>query len=452
MNNSNSLIEGNILKSLIRFALPILGALFLQATYGAVDLLVVGQFAETADVSGVATGSMLVHAIMMITIGLGMGITIMLGEAIGSGEKEKSSQIVGNGIWLFTSFGFFTALILFFGAEKLSYLMSAPDEAFDQTATYIKICGLGFIFITFYNVLGSIFRGIGDSKTPLITVAIACVINILADLIFVAVFKLNTAGAALATVLSQGLSVVFSLVFLSKKKNLPFKLTREAMKIKKSILAKLLFLGTPIALQDLLVSISFLVIQTIVNSIGVIESAGVGVAEKVCAFLMLVPSAYMQAMSAFVAQNMGTGRPDRAKKALLCGISTSIAVGILMFFLAFFHGDMLSAIFDNNKAVVTASHSYLKAYGIDCLLTAFLFCFMGYFNGCEKTIFVMLQGIAGAFLVRVPVCFYMSSLPDTDLFLIGLATPASSLVQILLSLAMFFYMENKTGKRKKTKL
>ena len=449
MNDSNkqqkTLTEGNILSSLLKFAVPVLLALFLQAMYGAVDLFVVGQFAHTADVSGVATGSMLMHTVTFVLTGFAMAITIIIGESIGKKQPKEASLAIGNGICLFVILSIILTFILVFGSDMFATLMHAPKEAFAQTSIYIKICGAGSIFIIAYNVLGAVFRGIGDSKTPLLTVAIACVINIIADLVFVAGFQMGSAGAALATVLAQTMSVFISLLII-RKKTLPFHLERKHIRFHKKVIRKILLLGTPVALQELLVSISFLIIQAVVNGIGVIESAGVGVAEKVCAFLMLVGSSYMQSISAFVAQNMGAGKSDRAKKALGYGIITSLLAGIVMCYVSFVHGDVLAAIFDNDALVVSAAHSYMKAFGIDCIFTPFLFCFIGYFNGCEKTLFVMLQGLIGAFCVRVPIVLFVSKLPETTLFHIGLGTPASTVVQIVLCLGMFIFMSKREKK------
>ena len=251
-------------------------------------------------------------------------------------------------------------------------------------------------------------------------------------------------GAALATVAAQAVSVVVSLAVIRRRKDrLPFHFSRRSVRFDGRIIALELRLGLPVALQELLVGTSFLVIQTIVNTFGVTASAGVGVAEKVCVFLMLVPSAYMHSMSAFVAQNMGAGQPRRAKRALGYGILTAFAAGLVMAWLAFFHGDTLSLLFAKDAAVAAASHSYLKAYAIDCMLTPFLFCFMGYYNGCEKTLFVMIQGIIGAFGVRIPIAYLVSRIPGATLFQIGLGTPASSTVQIVLCLAMFLYLERR---------
>ena len=445
MEKTYSLTSGNILTSLIKFAFPVLIALFLQALYGGVDLLIVGQFAHTSDVSGVATGSMLLQTVTMIITGLSMGVTILVGEQTGRREPKEAGKSIGSGIYMFAFIAVFLTILMLFGAESFAKILHAPKEAFEETVLYIRICGSGSIFIVSYNLLGAVFRGIGDSKTPLITVAIACVINILGDLLLVAVFHMGAAGAAAATVAAQAISVLVSIVMIMKK-NLPFHMSRKYISFNRRRIFLELKLGTPVALQEFLVGISFLVIQTVVNNFGVTASAGVGVAEKVCVFLMLVPSAYMQSMSAFVAQNMGAGNPLRAKKALGYGIITAFAAGLIMGTIAFFYGDMLSSIFSEDPAVISASHNYLKAYAIDCLLTPFLFCFMGYYNGCERTLFVMIQGIIGAFLVRIPVVYFISQSTGATLFHIGLGTPASSFVQISLCIGMFVYLEKKSDK------
>lgn len=436
MKQTQNFTEGKIFAPLIRFALPVLLALFLQTMYGAVDLLVVGQFGTAADVSAVSTGSMVMQTVTVVITGIAMGLTVLVGRKIGEGMKDEAGKIIGSGIWLFAILAVIMSVVMVFAAPAMARLMHAPEEAFDKTVSYIKICSAGAVFIVAYNLVGSIFRGIGDSTMPLVTVFIACVLNIVGDLLLVAVFHMGTAGAAIATVFAQAVSVVLSLLII-RRRRLPFTLHKKDIRPKGAHIRQILFLGIPIALQDLLVSISFLAITAIVNSLGLTVSAGVGVAEKLCGFIMLVPSAYMQAMSAFVAQNMGAGKPERAKKALLCGIASSLAVGLAMAYFTFFHGDILSGLFAKDAAVIAAAAEYLKAYAIDTLLTSFLFCFIGYFNGTGSTLFVMMQGIIGAFGVRLPVSWCVSRLAGASLFHIGLATPASSLVQIILCGAYF---------------
>ena len=442
MQRSNDFTTGRILGPLIRFMVPVFLAMFLQAMYGAVDLLIVGQFARSLDVSAVSTGSQMMMTITNLVTSFAMGTTILLGQRIGEGRGRDGGEVVGSSICLFgTIAAVFTVLIPVF-CKPLSSVMNAPDEAFDATASYIRICGLGSVFIIAYNLIGSIFRGIGDSRTPLMTVLIACVCNIAGDLLLVAVFHMGTAGAAIATVFAQAISVVISLMVL-RGRELPSQFEKRDIRFNGTVIRKVTSLGLPIALQDLLVGISFLVLLAIVNSLGLIPSAGIGVAERVCGFIMLIPSAFMQAMAAFVAQNIGAGKYHRAKKALAYAIAVSTMLAILMFALTFWRGDLLAGIFSNDSEVIFAAADYLKAYAIDCLLTCFLFCFIGFFNGLGMTRFVMIQGIVGAFLVRIPVAFLMSREVPVSMFHIGLATPCSTVLQVIMCLVCFMAANKK---------
>lgn len=436
-NKANTFTEGEILLPLVRFALPVLAALFLQAMYGAVDLLIVGRFTDagtvSAHVSAVSTGSQIMLTLTNLVASFAMGATVILGQQVGRGQAKKGGETIGACIVLFFFIGIVMTVLLVSGAEKVAAVMQAPAEAFELTAAYLRICGGGMLVIIAYNLIGSIFRGIGDSMTPLVTVAIACAANIAGDLLLVAVFHLGTVGAAIATVGAQAVSVLISLL-LMRRRRLPFTLKRRHIRFNRELIGDITKMGLPIATQDLLVGISFLIIQGIVNSLGVVPSAGIGVAEKVCAFIMLVPSAFMQSMSAFVAQNAGAGKPERAVKALRYGILLSFAVGVGMFYLSFFHGIMLSSLFAKDAEVAAAGADYLKAYAIDCMLTPIFFCFIGFYNGIGMTRFVMLQGIISAFCVRVPVSYLMSKRTPVSLFHIGLATPCSSALQIVMCL------------------
>ena len=361
MSQPKNLTEGNILSSLMGFALPVLAALFLQTMYGAVDMMIVGRFSQASEVSAVSTGSWIMQTITTAIVGLAMGTTILLGRRIGEKQPEEAGRVAGAGIWLFAWIGIVVTVVMQFLAVPAAGWMRAP----------------------------------------------------------------------IATVFAQVVSVVLSFAII-RKQELPFVFDRKSIRWNRPLVRHIVKLGFPIAFQDVLVSISFLVISAIVNTLGVIPSAGVGVAEKLAGFVLLVPSAYSQAMSAFVAQNIGAKRPDRARKALAYGILTSLGAGVFLAWFTFFHGDILSGIFSRDREVVLASADYLRAYAIDCLLVSFMFCMTGFFNGCGKTAFVMLQGIAGAFGVRIPVSYLMSRLAPVSLFRIGLATPASTLLQIAL--------------------
>ena len=439
MKKQHDFTQGPILPA------PVLLALLLQAMYGAVDLQVVGRFGTAADISAVSTGSQIMQTITVVITGLAMGVTVLLGQKIGEGKPEEGGRAVGGGICLFSVVTLIVTVTMLLMAPRMSALMQAPADAFADTVVYVRICSAGAVFIVAYNILGSIFRGLGDSQMPLITVSIACVFNIAGDLLMVGGLGMGVAGAAIATVFAQAVSVLLSLLII-RRRQLPFTLTKQDIRFEKSVIRQILKLGIPVAFQDLLVSLSFLAIIAIANAMGTIASAGVGVAEKLCAFVMLVPSAYMQSMSAFVAQNVGAGREDRSQKALLCGIVSSLAAGLVMGWAAFFHGDLLAGLFAEDTAVIGAAWEYLKAYAIDCLLTSFLFCFVGYFNGCGRTVFVMVQGFVGALGVRLPVAFLMSHVSPGSLFHLGLSTPASTVVQIALCLGVFLYSGRKRSK------
>ena len=429
--------QGKIAPTLLRFVFPILFAMLIQSLYGAVDLMVVGQFSDAANVSAVSVGSQIMQTLTLAVTELAVGTTVLLGQTIGQRRFEDCGEVLGATVFFFTGLGLALALAMQTLAAPAARLLNAPAEAFFQTVSYTRICCGGALFIVAYNILGSVFRGLGDAKLPLITVAVAAAFNVFGDLFFVAVLDMGAAGAAIATVMAQALSVAISLLVI-RQRGLPFPFAWRDVRLHRHTIGRILRLGAPIALQDLLVSVSFLIIMAIVNKLGVVASAGIGVAEKLCGFIMLLPSAFSQALSSFVAQNYGAGKMRRAEQALVCGIGLSFLCSVILGWAAFFQGVPLSMIFARDPDVCRASAEYLKAYGIDCLFTSFLFCFIGFFDGCSRTGFVMFQGIAGAFGVRVPLSLLFSRIRPVSVFRIGLATPASSLVQIFLCFLYFF--------------
>ena len=445
MQDRQSFTEGPIVSKLVRFALPVLGALILQAMYGAVDLMVVGQFADRADVSAVSTGSQLMMGLTSIITGLSMGSTVLLGQTLGAGKRSEAGRVIGGAICLFAALAAAMSVLVAALARPLCRVLNAPAEAFSQTVGYVTVCALGMVFIAAYNVLASLFRGMGDSRTPFIAVLIACVANIAGDLLLVAGLGMGSVGAALATALSQGFSVAVCLPII-RRRGLPFDFSRAHIGFHRDVISRTVRLGAPIALQDLLVSVSFLGIVAIVNSLGVVVSAGVGVAEKLCSFVLLIPSAFMQSLSAFVAQNTGAGRDDRSRRAMLGGMLISFGMGLAIGAFAFFRGDLMAGLFARDPQVIAAAAEYLKAYAIDTLLVSFFFCFNGYFNGLGETRFVMVQGLIAAFCVRLPFSWLMSRIQPVSLFRIGLAVPLSSVTQIAMCLFWFVHIHGRGRK------
>lgn len=446
MSRNLNFTTGKIIGPLMQFALPVLFAMFLQALYGAIDMAIVGQFSSPANISAVAIGAQIMQTITGLVTSFAMGLTILLGQRIGEGRMDTGGHIIGSGIAMFAIVGLCLSVIITTCSGLMTGIMHAPEEAYELTRNYVLICGSGALAIVGYNYIAAVFRGLGDSTTPMITVFIASIFNVAGDLLLVVVFQLGAAGAAFATVFAQLTSVVISF-FLIRRRGLPFEMNRSMIRLDKAIVRRVVRLGSPIALQDFLVGISFLIILAIVNTIGVTASAGVGVAGRVCTFIMLIPLSFMQSMSAFAAQNKGAGKYDRAQKALWMAIGISTLIGIGMFYVAFFHGDLLVRLFTGDPDVMQAATDYLKAYGVDCLLTCFLFCFIGFFNGMGMTTFVMIQGVAAAFVVRVPIAWFFSRMEPVSLFHIGLSVPISTVFQITLCFITLFYLRRKIRKK-----
>ena len=374
----------------MRFALPLMLSLLLQALYGGVDLAVVGRFAQTESVSAVATGSQVMQAITVLITGLTMGVTVLIGKFMGAGDAARGGRrgvgagkvVCGRGRGADGDNG---------GAGAAG---CAADECArgrgGQTVSYVRVCSGGIVFITAYNAISGIFRGLGNSRSPFLFVAIACVANIVLDLLFVGGLGMAATGAALATVLAQALSVAFSLGYM-RRHPLPFEVSLRAGSARSA--TGILKIGSPIALQDFLNTVSFLIITSIVNSLGLIASAGIGISEKLFVFLSIVPMSFMSALSAFVAQNMGAHRPGRARLALCNALMIALALGVPVFAATHFAGGTLAALFSSDADVVAATAEYLRGSSFEYLMIPVTFCLLGYFNGREHTAFTMIQGL-----------------------------------------------------------
>ncbi len=434
-------LSGPILPPLISFAVPLLLSLLLQALYGGVDLAVVGQFSPPASSSAVATGSQVMQTLTGLITGLTMGVTVLVGKAMGAQDREGAGQVVAGQIKLF----FLVAAVLTGGmillAPQIATALNVPEAARGETIRYIRICSGGIVFITAYNGISGIFRGIGNSRSPFLFVLVACCLNIVLDLLFVGVFQMHASGAALATILAQAASVGFSLNYI-RRHPLPFPV-KGILRSSGGSVGRILKVGSPIALQDFLTNMSFLIITGIINTLGVAASAGVGIAEKLFIFLAIVPMSFMSALSTFVAQNMGAGKPERANKALFQAMGISFCFGVGMFLLTFFAGGWLASLFSRDPQVIEAAREYLRGSSFEYLMVSVTFCFLGYFNGREHTTFVMAQGLLAAFLIRIPLSYVLSRVPGAGMFRISLAVPASALVNLLLCVGYFILLARK---------
>ena len=441
------LTQGNVLHNLLLFSIPYLLSCFLQTFYGLADLFITGRFNGAAAISAVSIGSQVTHMLTVVVVGLTMGTTVMISRAVGSKDKTLAARVIGGTVLLFTAVAVLGTAVLLFAADGIISVLSTPAEAVDQTRSYLMICFLGCPFITAYNVLSSIFRGLGDSKSPMYFIAVAGVVNILLDVIFIGPLAMGAAGAALGTVLSQAVSVVLSLVML-RKKGIGVPLTREDFRPRRKILTGIAKVGLPIAVQDGFIQISFIVITIIANRRGLVTATGVGIVEKVISFLFLVPSAMLSSVSALTAQNIGAGRHDQGLKVLRYGMTICVGFGCVAALVCQIVPEQIVALFANGDTeVIRMGAQYLRTYVTDCIFAGVNFCFCGYFCAYSRSFVTFLWNFTATVLIRIPGAYLASVFfPDT-LYAMGLASPAGSLFASVVGGILFAHMLQKRGRQ-----
>ena len=438
-NKHNSLLEGKVGPALLRFALPFLAASLLQQLYGTVDMLAVGQLSanSAAELSAVSTGGQVTYAITSLLIGLATGATVLIGQYVGARRQEDVSRTIGTMFPLFALFAIAVSVVMAACSGPIVSVMQVPDEAVEAAEAYLFICAVGMIFVTGYNMVSGILRGLGDSKTPMLLVVVACIVNIIGDIILVGPLQMGAAGAAIATVGAQAVSFLFSLVILHRRKDFPFEFKWKNFRMHREQNRLLLKLGIPVALQDFCIGISFILITAFINRIGLDESASVGVVSRVTCIAMLVSTAFMSAIAAMSAQNIGAGQPKRAMSAMRWGITLSFIFSAILFVLIQMFPAPILGFFTDAPGVIEQGTLYMRSNMIDALLVAFVFCINGFFSGCGHTRFSMINNLISTFGVRVVGTLVISLIPGTNMFHIGLAAPAASAVQIVIQL---FYL------------
>ncbi len=441
-----NLTNGSVFKNLIFFSLPYLLSYFLQTLYGMADLFIIGQFEGVASTTAVSIGSQIMHMLTVMIVGLAMGTTVSIGQAVGANDRKKAAKSIGNTVTLFmmVSLGLTAVALLF--VRPIVSVMSTPGEAVDGTIGYLTVCFIGIPFITAYNIISSVFRGLGDSKSPMYFIAVACAANIGLDYLFIGVFGLGAVGAALGTTLSQGISVAISLFVIIKRKLITVK--RNDFKPSPKVMKKLLSIGLPIALQDGLIQIAFIVITVIANRRGLNDAAAVGIVEKVIGFLFLVPSSMLSSVSALGAQNIGAGKPKRAVSTLRYAVLICVCFGLVAAVSVQFTAEHIVLFFtDKNTAggaeVVRLGGQYLRGYIWDCIFAGVHFGFSGYFCACGKSFISFLHNILAIVLARIPGAYITSKLFPTTLFPMGLATTAGSLVSVMICVTAFALIRRK---------
>ena len=442
-----NLTTGSVLKNVAIFSLPYLLSYFLQTLYGMADLFIVGQFEGIASTTAVSIGSQVMHMITVMIVGLAMGATVTIGQAVGAKVREGVSLKVGNTVTLFMGVAIGLVVILLLFTRLIVSAMSTPAEAVQGTITYLTICFIGIPFITAYNIISSIFRGLGDSKSPMYFIAVACVTNIVLDYVFMGILHLGPAGAALGTVCSQAVSVIVSLIVILKQKE-ELGVSRECFRPRKQVISLILKIGIPVALQDGFIQIAFIVITIIANRRGLNDAAAVGIVEKIISFLFLVPSSMLSTVSALGAQNIGAGKPERARQTLCYATIITVCFGIGVAIIMQIIPETVVALFtdagtNNGADVVRLGGLYLRGYIFDCIFAGIHFSFSGYFCALGRSEFSFLHNILAILFIRIPGVYVTSMLFPTTLFPMGLATAAGSLFSAAICVIIFYVLQKR---------
>lgn len=439
-----NLTTGSVFRNVMIFSLPYLLSYFLQTLYGMADLFIVGQFDGVASTTAVSIGSQVMHMLTVMIVGLAMGTTVSIAQAVGAGEHKRAAQSIGNTVTLFMVVAFLLMAMLLLLVRPIVNMMSTPAEAVEGTVEYLTICFIGIPFITAYNIISSIFRGMGDSKSPMYFIAVACVANIILDYVFIGIFHLGPAGAALGTTVSQAVSVLVSLAVIIKKHSIA--LSKNDFRPKAAVMGKILSVGVPIAFQDGLIQVSFIVITIIANRRGLNDAAAVGIVEKIMSFLFLIPSSMLSTVSALGAQNIGAKKPERAIRTLQYAIIISVSVELVVSILIQFGADNIVALFTESQTaggreVIRLGGQYLRGYIWDSVFAGIHFSFSGYFCAYGKSGLSFLHNILAIILVRIPGAYLTSMLFPSTLFPMGLATAAGSLLSVCICIIAFAVLQ-----------
>ena len=436
-----NLTTGSVFKNILFFSLPYLLSYFLQTLYGMADLFIIGQFEGVASTTAVSIGSQVMHMLTVMIVGLAMGSTVSIGQAVGGKDKKGAASSIGNTVTLFMCLSVVLTIVLLIFVRPIVNIMSTPEAAISGTVDYLTICFMGIPFITAYNIISSVFRGMGDSKSPMYFVAAACAANIALDYLFMGALHMGPSGAALGTTLSQAVSVVIALIVIRRHSG-SLAVKKKDFRPVRPVMSKILKIGIPIATQDGLIQVAFIIITVIANRRGLTDAAAVGIVEKIISFLFLVPSSMLSTVSALGAQNIGAGKPERARLTLRYAAFMAICFGAIVVLLMQFAARPLVSLFtDSTRAdgaeVVRLGGQYMRGYVWDCIFAGIHFSFSGYFCACGKSGLSFLHNITAILLVRVPGVYFTSVwFPDT-LFPMGLATSMGSLLSVIICIIAF---------------
>lgn len=432
-NFGNDLTGGSVGKQLLKFCIPFLLSNLLQALYNIADMFIVGMFNGSAGISGVSNGGQVTILIINFVAGLAVGATVLVAQHVGAKRNEDAQKTVATVFTLMAVSGIVISILMAFLSEPIMRLIQTPEESFKEALDYVRVCSYGIIFTFLYNAISGVMRGLGDSKHPLVFVAIACFVNIFLDLLLVGVFKMSAAGAAWATIASQAVSVIISVVYL-KKNNFMFDFKLKSFRIYKDHLLKILKIGFPSAVQNVVTSLSFMVITVLVNGYGVDASAAAGIVGKFNSVAILPIIAMSMSVASMAGQNIGARLYDRALDTMKTSIKISFVIGGVIFLFVQLFPAAVIAIFDRSPAVIEYGVQYIRAFSFDYIIVPIVFSVNGLLNGAGHTTFSLFNGMLSAVLLRAPFAILLGEVFGLGMTGIGLGGPIASLGSAIIGL------------------
>lgn len=362
------LTVGSVPVTLLKFAMPLFLSGLLQTVYNMVDMIVVGRFVGTGGLSAVAIGGEVLQLITFFAMGFSNAGQIMISRYVGENRKDKVGMMIGT-LFTFLTLAAITIMVIFlFTYRGIIHWLNTPEEIFEMTRQYSVTCVYGVLFIYGYNLVSAILRGMGDSRHPFMFIAIASVINIILDLLFVAVLHMGPFGAALATVIGQAVSFIFAIVLLYRNRaQFHFDFRPQSFRIYPEVFQPLLSLGIPMAIQSAAITFSMLFVNSYINTYGTTAVAVTGVARKLESMISIVSQSISSAGGAMIAQALGAGKIDRVPKVVYHALWIVAIPASVFALITAFKPEWLFGLFSSDEAVLTMAITYIPVAMIQYL-------------------------------------------------------------------------------------
>lgn len=420
----NDLTQGSVLRQLVKYAIPMVTSSLLQALYSMADMIIAGHYVGSAGISAINNASQMMGLITNFAIGLTVGGNILIGQYFGSGERVRRAHATGTLITLSMLLAVLGAIGVYLGAPAMLTALGAPSLV--EATSYLRICALGMPFIFGYNALSAVLRAVGNSKQPLYFVAVSTCLNVVLDLILVGGVRMGTGGAALATVISQGVSFALALFFLLRSREV-FGLSWDSLRLRWRELRMILRLGIPSSLQMIIGSISWLTVTFLINGYGVDVSAGNGVSIKIKDFCGLFISAMANGAATMIAQNLGARLFDRAKRVMYTAMGITLVMAVFIIAVVELFAPHLARLFTDEPAVIDAAVRNLRIEIISEVFYAMFLVYHALAIGAGHAIFAMSSSFVNCILVRVILAFLFNRWWGiTGVYLACMIAPSSS--------------------------